>query len=89
VTRHANPAAHQLARPNLDGAACTGTDPEVFYVAPELSAEAKAICRPCPARDKCLEWALRHEDWGVWGGLDENQRLSLKRRMKRKARETA
>ena len=30
---------------------------------------AKAACRPCPQRVRCLSGAIgREEPWGVWGG---------------------
>lgn len=39
---------------------------------------AKAICRVCPVRVRCLEGALaRGERWGIWGGLDEQERAAL------------
>lgn len=46
---------------------------------------AKAICNHhCPVRDACLNWALNAgEDAGVWGGMSEDERRALKRRVKR------
>jgi hypothetical protein len=42
---------------------------------------AKAICRACDVREKCLEWALeRGESAGVWGGLTERERNKLNKR---------
>jgi len=37
----------------------------------------KAICARCPVREQCLEWALDHEEHGVWGGLTKKERRSL------------
>lgn len=47
----------------------------------EQVARAKAECAVCPVRAKCLEWALESgQEWGVWGGLDEDERAALSRR---------
>jgi len=36
---------------------------------------AKAICRACPRRDECRQWALdNQEPQGVWGGMTEAER---------------
>lgn len=67
--------------PRLPGALCAQTDPEEWF--PEQggsTAKAKAICRRCPARLPCLEWALEHgEASGVWGGLSEQERRRMRR----------
>lgn len=47
-------------------------------------ADAKAVCAPCPVRDKCLEHALSvPEKYGIWGGYDENERWAMLRKMGR------
>jgi WhiB family redox-sensing transcriptional regulator len=39
---------------------------------------AKDICRRCPVRSECLEYALRvQEPIGIWGGLNETERRPL------------
>jgi WhiB family redox-sensing transcriptional regulator len=70
-----------------DSAACRTEDPDLFFpvgtTGPALLQieEAKAICRGCPVRDSCLEWALDNgQTIGVWGGTTETERRSLKRR---------
>jgi WhiB family redox-sensing transcriptional regulator len=62
-----------------DQALCAQTDPEAFYPEKGQSARrAKLVCRACPVRHDCLEDALsRHEQWGVWGGLDVQQRRAI------------
>lgn len=36
---------------------------------------AIAICRACPVRRECLQWAIdTNQKFGVWGGLTPNQR---------------
>ena len=66
---------------------CRDEDPELFFPVgtsgPALLqiAEAKTVCRRCPVVSECLSWALESgQDAGVWGGMSENERRSLKRR---------
>ncbi|MBE7323529.1 WhiB family transcriptional regulator [Nocardioides sp. Y6] len=49
---------------------CHTADPELWFAeSPEDVETAKALCRACPLRSRCLEEALgRREPWGVWGG---------------------
>ncbi|MET9535564.1 WhiB family transcriptional regulator [Streptomyces sp. NPDC006649] len=63
--------------------ACAGKDPELFFAhglsAPRI-AHAKGICASCPLMASCLEGALeRGEEYGVWGGLTEDERRELTR----------
>lgn len=62
-------------------ALCPETDPDAFY--PEKggsTADAKKVCRGCPVKDQCLQWALdTDESYGVWGGLSGRERRRLKR----------
>ncbi|MCB8901103.1 MULTISPECIES: WhiB family transcriptional regulator [unclassified Streptomyces] len=74
-------------------AACQDVDPDLFFPvgtgAPALvqAEEAKDICRGCPVQEACLSWAMddSRQVTGVWGGLDENERRSLKRRLRHRA----
>jgi hypothetical protein len=71
----------------LDGAACVGEDPELWfpqtmYEARVKGAQAKAICGRCPVRVACLTRALEEEvgyasRHGIRGGLDEDERAQL------------
>lgn len=73
-----------------DQAACrpgSGIDPETFYpignTGPALLQieDAKTICRRCDAIEACLRFALTAGiDTGVFGGMSEDERRSLKRR---------
>jgi WhiB family redox-sensing transcriptional regulator len=41
---------------------------------------AKAVCKTCPVRNDCLEFALETgEAFGVWGGLNADERGVLKK----------
>lgn len=44
--------------------------------------QAKEICAVCPALKECQRDTLG-EDFGVWGGLDQNQRSAIRRAMPR------
>lgn len=63
-----------------DGA-CVGCDPDLFY--PERGAstkQAKAVCRGCPVRERCLQYALDGvEKFGIWGGTSERERRRMRR----------
>ena len=63
-------------------ALCAETDPDLFYSdSASQTAQAKATCRRCPVNDTCLSHALEtKEDFGVWGGLDRDERRRLLRR---------
>ncbi|MFG3550512.1 WhiB family transcriptional regulator [Streptomyces sp. NPDC047725] len=68
-------------------AACRTEDPDLFFpigaTGPALlqTEQAKAVCRRCPVREQCLQWALdTGQSLGVWGGTSENERRALKRR---------
>ncbi|HLS01222.1 MAG TPA: WhiB family transcriptional regulator [Beutenbergiaceae bacterium] len=74
-------------------AACLNEDPELFFpignTGPALVQieEAKAVCRQCPVVEVCLKWAMETgQDAGVWGGMSEDERRSLKRRRARARR---
>lgn len=67
-------------------AICNGEAPQVFfpaYDAPSSTASAKAICKNCPVAGECLDWALKYDEDGVWGGTSEADRRALKRRKSR------
>jgi WhiB family redox-sensing transcriptional regulator len=61
-------------------AACKNEDPEIFY--PDMHSShgqkiakfAIKICGDCPVRLKCAEHGIRHERYGVWGGMTEGER---------------
>ena len=62
-------------------AACRGLDPDLFY--PERGAEgetAKGVCRRCPVKTQCLEYALaNYEFFGIWGGESDRSRRRIKK----------
>lgn len=68
-----------------DRAACRDLDTELFFpigtTGPALdqAEQAKAVCAGCPVRAECLAWALDSGQDGIWGGLTEDQRRTLRR----------
>lgn len=74
-----------------DNAACLEEKPELFfpkgYEGPWQSviADAKAVCRRCPSKDACLEFALDENIGdGIFGGLTEKERAGLRRQAARR-----
>ncbi|SEG87319.1 WhiB family transcriptional regulator, redox-sensing transcriptional regulator [Actinacidiphila yanglinensis] len=71
-------------------AQCRGEDPELFFPVSSAGSgmmqteKAKSVCRRCPVREQCLEWALENGQYGVWGGLSEDERRGMRRRAGRK-----
>jgi WhiB family redox-sensing transcriptional regulator len=64
----------------MERAACIDMPLDVFFPGPgRLGAadtrKAVAICRQCPVRQACLDYALEHPDMaGVWGGTSHRER---------------
>lgn len=73
-----------------DGGACTGYPTDWWYPLQKTgrreevvelrknTAMAKSICADCSFRLDCLEYSLKWEPWGIWGGLDEQERAELR-----------
>lgn len=68
-------------------AACRGPQSAVFFPPAtferkdeklDREARAKEICRTCPVKEPCLDYAVRiREPHGIWGGLNEAERRNL------------
>ncbi len=68
-------------------AACRGPQSTVFFPPAsferkdekaEREGRAKEICRTCPVRTPCLEYAIGiKEPHGIWGGLNEAERKAV------------
>lgn len=73
---------------------CLGSDLNVFFpylddfnnsrsenykVGKKNTILAKQICATCPVKDECLQYALRHESFGIWGGKTERERKRIRR----------
>ena len=63
-------------------ARCRGADPAMFFPVNgsyHKVEKLKAYCEPCPVREQCAEWGIRHEHLGVWGGLSGKDRELIRR----------
>ncbi|MDP9801346.1 WhiB family redox-sensing transcriptional regulator [Arcanobacterium wilhelmae] len=71
----------------MEDALCAQTDPDIFY--PEKggsTAPATSICRNCPVRAECLDYAVTNDiRHGIWGGTSDNDRKRMSRERKARA----
>lgn len=95
VTRHntpdTEPAGDWRAR-----AECRKSDPELFFPVGKIEMGnaafkqaqlAKAVCARCVVQDECATYALEtSQEFGIWGGLTEDERRELKRRARQRMR---
>jgi WhiB family redox-sensing transcriptional regulator len=80
----------QIRRAMFDvtNAACANETTDVFF--PEGDDRkakiqvAKDICSECPIAVQCLTWAIKKENFGIWGGTTPEEREVLRRSPKRK-----
>lgn len=75
------PAYSFEPEPWMSSAVCTSTDPEAFFPMEGSSPKAaKKVCRGCPVKTECLEYALATDvHWGIWGGTSERDRRVIRR----------
>jgi len=75
---------------------CATTDPEIFF--PEKGARgsstyivnaARRMCAGCPYKQPCLEWAVEHDEMGIWGGTTAKERRVHRRERKRRLEQKA
>lgn len=58
--------------------ACAAQPADDLFFSDDRVDEAKATCRKCPVRQVCLDHALRHENFGVWGGTTPAERDKIR-----------
>jgi WhiB family redox-sensing transcriptional regulator len=59
---------------------CVGEDPDVFFPPNgDSGTRARQICTACAVRDDCLGYAIGSDEFGIWGGLDQDERRKLRR----------
>jgi len=51
-----------------------------YKQAADNTIKAKEICEECSARMDCLNYGLYHEMFGIWGGLTERERKTMRRK---------
>jgi WhiB family redox-sensing transcriptional regulator len=76
----------------FDAAACKGMTELFFPPAGEREAarlqrepKARAVCDSCPVVEPCREYARRQQEYGFWGGENEEERFTAIRRERRLA----
>lgn len=81
------PLPRGLDLPVMDDAACKGKDPAPWFPQTGESPEAgKALCKACPARPRCLDWALaKGEHLGTWGGTTPEERAEILRQRRQES----
>lgn len=69
----------------MNRGACRNKPPELWWPADKSNgSEAKAVCRVCPVRGKCLDFAIAtgmQHIGGIWGGMG---RLELRAEARRR-----
>lgn len=70
-------------------AACRNAPLNLFFFERETTKEdiqaAKALCATCPVRTECLDYSINFpERYGIWGGLDEDERAEERRKRMRR-----
>lgn len=72
-------------------AACRTIPVELFFpMVEQEDLDAKAVCMHCTVRDPCLEFAIEAgEKFGVWGGLNPQERRSIVSKRRARARAAA
>lgn len=87
LTRPADTRALERGEDWRDRAVCRDKDPELFFPNHQDKAavdRAKAVCASCPVREPCGKTALDDDERdGVWGGLDEKERETIRQRRNR------
>ncbi|MDE3206884.1 MAG: WhiB family transcriptional regulator [Acidobacteriota bacterium] len=68
-------------------AACRDVETQLFFPvgtsprSQEVVDVAKSICSSCPVQVACLKFAIvTNQEYGVWGGHDEEERRILRRK---------
>jgi WhiB family transcriptional regulator, redox-sensing transcriptional regulator len=63
---------------------CVGKEPDIFFPDTAYNRDevktAKDICAVCLVRAQCMDYALRHDEVGIWGGTTERERKKIKNR---------
>ena len=78
----------EYSQVNWDLAQCLQEEiyPDLFYqIEEERSQKAyefinalRSVCLSCPIWKDCLTYAMRNEDYGMWGGMTTQERISMR-----------
>jgi WhiB family redox-sensing transcriptional regulator len=69
--------------PWMDAANCTEIAPDAWFpekgAVSNLTYQAVEVCKTCPVRQRCLDYAIDNEiRFGTWGGKTAEQRARMK-----------
>lgn len=65
-----------------DDAACRGRPIDWFYPeTQDLNERAMEICRDCPVRQECLDYGIKNEEFGIWGGMIASERRRIRKNL--------
>ena len=83
----------EISYPDFSNASCKEHDGSLWFPRnlPDMNgaqraaeheriAQAIKICNLCPIQLKCLDYAIRAEPFGIWGGASEAERVYLRAR---------
>jgi WhiB family redox-sensing transcriptional regulator len=88
MTTALEPTEPEVSLDWQERAACrTNRDPDLFFPhrsdgnANRKTEQAKDVCKGCDVRRDCLLYALRTgQQWGVWGGLSEQELRAIRKK---------
>lgn len=77
----------------LPGAAlpCQQVATDMFFpdeVTHGVLRDAKTVCRGCPIRAACLDYAIANFEVGLWAGTSENQRARIRAKRRKAGKKT-
>ena len=60
---------------------CAEVDPELFFLekGDNFNPMVRTICNGCDHKIECAEWGIKHEGFGIWGGLTPRERQRIRR----------
>lgn len=71
--------------PTTGAEPCAQVDPDLFFIddSPTLDSwkpYLQGLCSACPILEECREHAIKHEEYGFWGGMSQDERKAERRR---------
>lgn len=77
-----------IERPKFDGSQhCHNIETDAFYPLSYSRREYQVrmldkVCKDCPFKRECLEYAVSHEPYGFWGGTTPPEREVIRKETK-------
>jgi hypothetical protein len=65
-------------------ASCQGLNTDMFFTEVGQNPDPALIrmCKACPVKQQCIEYALKYSLEGIWGGMGQRGRENYRRRQK-------